>query len=116
MINIFNDCPKLENERVLLRALREDDFENLLSFSLEEHDIWKYGLVTAAGEENLKNYIGTAVQNLSDRKEYPFIVYDKQAKSYAGSTRFYDIQQSYLTTPIRLYLVWKKLPANWIKP
>jgi RimJ/RimL family protein N-acetyltransferase len=100
MINIFNDAPVLENERVLLRALREDDFENLLSFSLNEHAIWKYGLVTAAGEENLKNYIGTAVQNLNDRKEYPFIVYDKQTKSYAGSTRFYDIQQSYLTTQL----------------
>ncbi len=98
--DIFSLSPVLEDERVLLRAIREDDFEHLLPYSLHEPGIWKYGLVTAAGEENLRNYIGSAVKNLQEKKEYPFIVYDKQAGSYAGSTRFYDIQQAYLTTQL----------------
>lgn len=98
--DIFEAGPVLENERVLLRPLREDDFENLLPFSLHEPDIWKFGLLTAAGEENLRNYIKGAVQNRRDKKEYPFIVFDKQANRYAGSTRFYDIQQSWLTTQL----------------
>jgi N-acetyltransferase len=40
------------------------------------------------------------VQNLQDKKEFPFIVFDKQANRYAGSTRFYDIQQHWLTTQL----------------
>jgi len=34
--DIFQQQPVLENERVLLRALRESDFDNLLPFSLHE--------------------------------------------------------------------------------
>jgi RimJ/RimL family protein N-acetyltransferase len=98
--DIFTDNPILENERALLRPIEETDFENLLPFSLHEPDIWFYGLVTAAGEDNLRNYISTAVKNRNDKKEYPFIIFDKQANSYAGSTRFYDIQQPYLTTQL----------------
>jgi N-acetyltransferase len=98
--DIFTDNPTLENERVLLRPIRSDDAEHLLPFSLQEPDIWKYGLVTAAGKENLVNYVNSAVQNLQDKKEFPFIVFDKQANRYAGSTRFYDIQQHWLTTQL----------------
>jgi len=98
--DIFQQNIILENERVLLRPLEESDFENLLPFSLNEPELWKFGLVTAAGEENLKNYIGTAIQNRKDNKEYTFIVFDKKANQYAGSTRFYDIQQTFLTTQL----------------
>jgi RimJ/RimL family protein N-acetyltransferase len=100
LTDIFKQQPTLENERVLLRPIEESDYDNLLSFSLHEPEIWKYGLVTAAGEENLKNYLSTAVKNMADKKEYPFIVFDKKANSYAGSTRFYDIQQPWLTTQL----------------
>jgi len=98
--DIFQQQPTLENERVLLRLIQENDFDNLLPFSLHEPEIWHYGLVTAAGEENLKNYIATAVKNLNEKKEYPFIVYDKKANAYAGSTRFYDIQQPWFTAQL----------------
>ena len=99
-IDIFHQKPILENERVLLRPIQEGDFDYLLPFSLNEPEIWKYGLVTAAGEENLRNYISSAVKNLNEKKEYPFIVFDKKANRYAGSTRFYDIQQPWLTTQL----------------
>ncbi len=100
LIDIFTENPVLENHRVLLRPITEDDYGHLLPFSLNEPEIWKYGLVTAAGEENLRNYISMALRNYQDKKEFPFIVYDKQAGRYAGSTRFYDIQQSWLTTQL----------------
>lgn len=98
--DIFIDQPILENERVLLRPIGENDFENLLPFSLNEPEIWRYGLVTAAGKENLYRYIDTAIKNLGEKKEYPFIVFDKKSGRYAGSTRFYDIQQHWLTTQL----------------
>ena len=62
-IDIFQQQPVLENERVLLRPIEESDFENLLPFSLNEPDTWFYGLVTAAGEENLKTYLANAIKN-----------------------------------------------------
>lgn len=98
--DIFSTNPVLENERVLLRPLTEADYDQLLPFSLKEPGIWKYGLVTAAGEENLRQYLAQAVKNREERKEYPFIVYDKLAGSFAGSTRFYDIQQHWLSTQL----------------
>ncbi|MFM2336951.1 MAG: hypothetical protein RL115_144 [Bacteroidota bacterium] len=100
MIDIFSDLPTLENERVLLRPIQENDFYNLLYFSENEPELWFYGLVTAAGKQNLRHYIDTAVKNLNEKKEYPFIIFDKLTNSYAGSTRFYDIQQAYLTTQL----------------
>ncbi len=98
--DIFTDNPQLENDWVLLRPIRESDFTHLLSFSLHEPEIWFYGLVTAAGEKNLRNYIDIAVKNREEKKEYAFIVFDKQANRYAGSTRFYDIQQQNLSTQL----------------
>lgn len=93
--DIFLNSPVLENERVLLRVIREEDYEHLLPFSRREPDIWKYGLVTAAGEKNLRSYIHAAVKNMQEQKEFVFIVFDKKANRYAGSTRFYDIQTAY---------------------
>ena len=98
--DIFEQQPILENERVLLRPLRRADAEHFLPFSLNEPDIWKYGLITCAGEENLLNYVNDAVKNMEEKKEYVFIVFDKKANRYAGSTRFYDIQPVYSYTQL----------------
>ncbi len=100
MHDIFLHKPILENETVLLRTIERDDWKHLLPFSLNEPEIWKYGLVTAAGEENLRNYVNAAVKNMEEKKEYPFIVFDKRSKKYAGSTRFYDIQAAYGSTQL----------------
>jgi RimJ/RimL family protein N-acetyltransferase len=83
---------QLEDNCVLLRPLQECDCGNLLEFSLREPEIWTYSLVKVAGEENLRNYIRTAIEAREAGREYPFIVYDKRVQEYAGSTRFYDIQ------------------------
>ncbi len=84
----------LENDFVQLRPLQENDFENLKHFSINEPELWTYSLVQADSEENLKNYFELALQGRNDENQYPFIVYDKIQKEYAGSTRFYDIQLS----------------------
>lgn len=94
----------LENEKVLLRPLRASDFENLLEFSENEQDLWRFSLLTAAGKDNLKQYLQTSVDGRSEKKEYPFIVYDKTKNRYAGSTRFYDIQPNFQT--LQLGYTW----------
>jgi RimJ/RimL family protein N-acetyltransferase len=82
----------LEDDCVLLRPLRPNDWPNLLYFAENEPDIWQFSLVPIAGEFNLKAYIDSALQARQTLKEYPFIVFDKRTQQYAGSTRFYDIQ------------------------
>ena len=90
----------LEDERVLLRPLKERDVEFLLPFALNEPDTWKYSYLSAKGEEGMKKYINQALTAKATGKEYPFIVYDKQSGKYAGSTRFYDIQPAHQTLQI----------------
>lgn len=94
----------LEDDRVLLRPLKLEDFQNLTPFSLNEPELWKYSLVTAAGEEGLANYMEIALEARTAGKEYPFIVFDKKAGSYAGSTRFYDINLPFKT--LQLGYTW----------
>jgi RimJ/RimL family protein N-acetyltransferase len=98
--NISNKKIVLENDRVLLRPLAESDYEHLLPFALNEADLWKYSLISPAGEEGMRNYISTTLQNKAAGIEYPFIVFDKATQQYAGSTRFYDIQQFNKTTQL----------------
>ena len=88
----FSNDIILENERSLLRPLAGSDLESLLHFATNEPTIWKYSLIRADGEENLKNYIDIALKARREQKEYPFVVFDKLTNRYAGSTRFYDIQ------------------------
>jgi RimJ/RimL family protein N-acetyltransferase len=101
------DCSKtyiLEDDRVMLRPLQEEDTIHLLPFSLQEPELWKYSLVTPAGEEGLQNYLELTFKAREEGKEYPFIVFDKRANEYAGSTRFYDIQTELQT--LQLGYTW----------
>ena len=85
----------LENEKVLLRPITSEDYEHLLAFALHEPELWKFSLVPADGAVRMKAYIETAITQRALGKEYAFIVFDKTTNKYAGSTRFYDIQNQH---------------------
>lgn len=94
----------LEDDFVQLRPLSKNDYDLLLPFALQEPEIWKYSLVPAAGKDGLKTYIDFALAAREEKKEYPFIVFDKRQQKYAGSTRFYDIQLRYQS--VQLGYTW----------
>jgi RimJ/RimL family protein N-acetyltransferase len=94
----------LEDVIVLLSPLEHIDFNNLLTFALNEPELWKFSLVGAEGEEGLKNYMTITLNARKEAKEYPFIVFDKRTNEYAGSTRFYDIQLPFKT--LQLGYTW----------
>lgn len=96
----YNENLILEDESVLLRPLQITDVENLLHFSLNEPEIWKYSLVRANGKANLENYMQIALTARANETEFPFIVLDKKSGKYAGSTRFYDINIPFKTVQI----------------
>jgi len=102
----------LEDERVMLRTLQKDDLNSLLPFAEQEPELWTYSAVSAAGEEGMRNYIDEAIQGRDLKKEYPFIVFDKQTRSYAGSSRFYDINLFYVTTQLGYTWYGKKFQRS----
>ena len=94
----------LEDDLVQLRPLTKQDFEMLLPFALQEPEIWKYSLIPINGEEGLKTYLDFALTAREEKKEYPFVVFDKRQQKYAGSTRFYDINLNYQS--LQLGFTW----------
>jgi N-acetyltransferase len=96
----FEQTYVLENEFVILRPLQEADFEHLIGFSMNEPELWKYSLMPGNGEDNLRKYIQSALDQRKAGTAYPFIIYDKNTKRYAGSTRFYDFQSVHQTTQL----------------
>ncbi|HLY71777.1 MAG TPA: GNAT family protein [Puia sp.] len=90
----------LENKRVLLRPLVKTDIEFLDSFAINEPEIWQFSPDPIGGAAGLKKYINATVDLHREKKEYPFIVFDKLSNRFAGSTRFYDIQLQNLTTQL----------------
>jgi RimJ/RimL family protein N-acetyltransferase len=82
----------LENERVLLRPLVQDDAVYLLAYVKEEPALWKYALTPITTDQEFAQYMATAVEARQLKLAYPFIVFDKLQNKYVGSTRFYDIQ------------------------
>lgn len=101
------DCTQnyiLEDDRVLLTPLQQEDRIHLLPFALTEPELWKYSLVSAEGEEGMQNYMNLTFMAKAEGREYPFIVYDKRTNEYAGSTRFYDIHNDFKT--VQLGYTW----------
>jgi RimJ/RimL family protein N-acetyltransferase len=90
----------LEDERVLLRPLEQEDLDLLLPFAEQETELWKFSAVSAAGSEGMAKYIALATGERALGKEYPFIIFDKKFNEYAGSSRFYDIQLAHSSTQL----------------
>lgn len=94
----------LEDDFVQLRPPKESDYENLLPFALNEPETWKYSMIPIEGAQGLKTYMDAASTARKEKKEYPFIVFDKRQQKYAGSTRFYDINLPY--NSLQLGFTW----------
>jgi len=82
----------LENDVVRLSPLETSHFDDLLEYSINEPELWKYNSGGANGSENLKKYISNAIHQRENGNEYPFIVFDKSKCKYVGCTRFYSFK------------------------
>ena len=82
----------LENERVLLRPLMQEDAVYLSAYVKAEPTLWKYALTPITNAQEFDQYISTSGFIFLTYFEKPFIVFDKLQNKYVGSTRFYDIQ------------------------
>ncbi|MGL4631846.1 MAG: GNAT family N-acetyltransferase [Leadbetterella sp.] len=94
MSTIFQNLV-LENNRVLLKKLSIEDIPHLVRFAIEQPHLWDFSLVPINDESSLFKYVESAIGDAESNKAFPFIILDKEANSYAGSTRFYDINFDY---------------------
>ena len=99
----FNKEYILENNRVLLRPLQEKDVEHLLSFSLQEPELWTYSFQQADGEDNLKRYIENALLCKQNKTENKYIIFDKQTIGYTWYGK--DFQRTGLNRQCKLLLL-----------
>lgn len=90
----------LENERVLLRPLVQEDAVLLAPYVTTEPSLWKYALTPITNAAELTNYVAAALAARVAGTAYPFIVFDKLHHKYVGSTRFYDLQLQFKTTQL----------------
>nr|WP_321224360.1 GNAT family protein [uncultured Psychroserpens sp.] len=79
--------PTLENERVLLTPLTIENYKELITIA-QEKDLIYYSPSIISTKETLREYVKVALKGLDNKATLPFIIYDKQQKKFAGSTRF----------------------------
>lgn len=80
----------LENDRVKLMPLTMVNYHLLLLVASEEKLV-QYSPSAIETPEELENYVKIALEQESKKTSIPFIIYDKANSSYAGSTRYMNI-------------------------
>ena len=90
----------LVNDIVALHPLTWAYKDELLHYAINEPTLWQYSLTPADGKDNMNRYIEMTLTERSNKKSYPFVVYDKRKNKVAGSTRFYDYNEKHNTTQL----------------
>lgn len=80
----------LENLRVKLSPLKPEDSDNLFPIAQQEKLV-QYSPSDIATLPALKNYIHIALEQQLQKTSIPYVIFDKNAKSYAGCTRYMNI-------------------------
>lgn len=79
--------PTLEDERVKLSLIDLSNYKHLEAIA-QEKDLIYYSPSDISTPDKLRTYIEAAVDGYYHNTTIPFIIYDKQQKAYAGTTRF----------------------------
>lgn len=90
MQQMFLTPPTLQNQKARLIPLQKEHFEELKSIAFEE-SLWKYTITKIHSEDDLRNYIDTAIEEREKLQSYPFVIYDVATGKIAGSTRYGNI-------------------------
>ncbi len=104
--NFFTSSIILENERAKLTPLHKDDINELDKIAYEP-SLWELGMSNLKNKNDLVQYIDTALEERKNKTSYPFLIFDKQTNSVAGSTRYGNISFPFK----RLEIGW-----TWMHP
>ena len=84
----------LENDRIRLRPLIADDYNNLLPIAMRNPGMLQFSPLQVNTEDKLLAYIEKAMTQRQEGSRYPFISFDKKAQEYSGSTSYLNISNS----------------------
>ncbi len=88
--DFFNKEITLENDRVRLTPLTSLDLQELEKVAYEP-SLWKLGMSNIKEQKDLEEYVDIALKERNMNVAYPFLIFDKQTNSVAGSTRYGNI-------------------------
>ena len=80
----------LENEYARLEPLTMENYQYLIPIASQEKLI-QYSPSDIETQESLKKYVEIALKQQQLNQSIPFIIYDKKTETYAGCTRFMNI-------------------------
>ena len=80
----------LENEVVKLSPLTLKNYRNLIPIASQKNLV-QFSPSDIETPESLLNYVEIALEQQLKKTSIPFIIYEKVKKTYAGSTRFMNI-------------------------
>jgi RimJ/RimL family protein N-acetyltransferase len=101
----------LENERVKLSPLTLENYTNLQPVA-EEHKLVQYSPSDIESPVALRNYVKIALDQQEKRSSIPFIIYDKKAMAFAGSTRYMNIDYTNKVLEIGSTWIGKKFQGT----
>jgi RimJ/RimL family protein N-acetyltransferase len=81
----------LENNRSLIRPLQIDDAENLLPAATADKNLVQYSPFPIYTKELLQQYIEIALEERKNKLRYPFVLFDKKANAFGGSSSYMNI-------------------------
>lgn len=82
----------LENDRVKLSPLTLDNYHHLIDIG-KEPKLVQYSPSKIDTPEDLKVYVETALDWQNHKTAIPFIVFDKETNTYAGTSRYMNINK-----------------------
>lgn len=81
----FTDNIVLENETILLRPLKWEDYEHFKEIAFNP-EIWRYNITSASNEKELEKWIGDAMVSKKNKQRYPLTIIEKKSAGVLGST------------------------------
>ncbi|MBP0598668.1 GNAT family N-acetyltransferase [Herbaspirillum sp. LeCh32-8] len=85
--------PVLTGELVELRPLAADH-RNALLEAAADGELWNMTLTVVPGEQNVDNYLSTALQGHTDGRVMAFLIVDRACGRPIGTTRFWKIDRA----------------------
>jgi RimJ/RimL family protein N-acetyltransferase len=86
----FKASLQLETEKVLLRAMKPEDFENFLPIT-GSPGLWKYFSRELNDDKQLLAWIREAMKDRGNQNRVPFTIIDKMGNAVCGSTSLGNI-------------------------
>ncbi len=87
----FKEKIILEDSRALLTPLKEAHIEQLLPIAEKYPNLLRYSPSEFGLKKHLVNYVSTAIAAREQELRYPFVIFDKEERVFAGSTSFGNI-------------------------